>query len=70
MLASTESGRLYRIEVFLQADDPRRAAPPPIDTRYILRTTDGEHVMALGDKRYRLKSGEILTALTPPSQET
>lgn len=69
VLASTESGRLYRIEVFLQAHDPGRAAPPPIDARYILRTTDGEHVIALGDKRYRLNSGEVLTALPPPRQE-
>ncbi|MFD4837709.1 6-phosphofructokinase [Achromobacter sp. NPDC058515] len=70
VLASTESGRLYRIEVFLQADDPGPATPPPVDTRYILRTTDGERVVPLGDKRYRLKSGEVLTALPPPRQES
>ncbi|MFY0476022.1 hypothetical protein [Achromobacter marplatensis] len=39
--------------------------PPPPSTRYILRTSEGERVIALGDKRYRLKSGEVLTALTP-----
>ncbi|MBB1597000.1 6-phosphofructokinase [Achromobacter sp. UMC46] len=65
VLASTESGRLYRIEVFLQADDPGTMDPPPPTTRYILRTSEGEHVIALGDKRYRLKSGEVLTALAP-----
>lgn len=69
VLASTDSGRLYRIEVFLQANDPGPAAPAPIDTRYILRTTDGERVTPLGDKRYRLTSGEVLTAL-PPRRET
>jgi len=63
VLASTVSGRLYRIEVFLLADAPGGAAPPPADTRYILRTTDGEHVIALDDRRYRLRSGEVLTAL-------
>ncbi|NMK45568.1 6-phosphofructokinase [Achromobacter sp. Bel] len=65
VLASTESGRLYRIEVFLQADDPGTMNPPPFSTRYILRTSEGERVIALGDKRYRLKSGEVLTALAP-----
>ncbi|WP_248293243.1 hypothetical protein [Achromobacter sp. Bel] len=39
--------------------------PPPFSTRYILRTSEGERVIALGDKRYRLKSGEVLTALAP-----
>lgn len=64
VLATTESGRLYRIEVFSQAD---QASPPASDatTRYILRTSEGEGVVALGDRRYRLKSGEVLTALTP-----
>ncbi|CAB3695096.1 MAG: 6-phosphofructokinase [Achromobacter pulmonis] len=62
VLATTASGRLYRIEVFSQADS--RAGPPAI-THYILRTSDGEHVIALGDRRYRLKSGEVLTALVP-----
>lgn len=64
VLATTESGRLYRIEVFSQADQ----ASPPADaatTRYILRTSEGERVIALGDRRYRLKSGEVLTALAP-----
>jgi len=65
VLASTESGRLYRIEVFLQADDPGTVDPPPAAKRYILRTSEGERVIALGDKRYRLKSGEVLTALAP-----
>lgn len=69
VLASTESGRLYRIEVFLQADDPGPAAPPPVDTRYILRTTDGERVTPLDHRRYRLSSGEVLTALPPLRQE-
>lgn len=64
VLASTNSGRLYRIEVFLLADEPGRTAPPPAETRYILRTTDGEHVTALDDRRYRLRSGEVLTALS------
>lgn len=66
VLASTESGRLYRIEVFLQADEPAATDPPPKSTaRYILRTSEGEGVIALGDKRYRLTSGEVLTALAP-----
>jgi hypothetical protein len=69
VLASAESGRLYRIEVFLQADDPGPVPPPPVDTRYILRTTGGERVIPLGDKRYRLKSGEVLTALPAPRQK-
>lgn len=64
VLATTESGRLYRIEVFSQA----KQANPPADAatiRYILRTSEGEGVIALGDRRYRLKSGEVLTALAP-----
>lgn len=66
VLASTESGRLYRIEVFLQADEPGRgSAPPACTARYILRTSEGEGVVAIGDKRYRLSSGEVLTALPP-----
>ncbi|RBL80630.1 6-phosphofructokinase [Streptomyces cavourensis] len=66
VLATTESGRLYRIEVFSQAD---QASPPAsaATTRYILRTSEGERVIALGDRRYRLKSGEVLTALAPPA---
>ncbi len=70
VLASTDSGRLYRIEVFLQADDPGGAAPPPGAARYILRTSDGERVIALDDRRYRLGSGEVLTALSPPRHDT
>ena len=66
VLASTDSGRLYRIEVFLQADDLGASAPPCAESRYILRTSEGDHVIALGDKRYRLRSGEVLTALAPP----
>lgn len=62
VLATTASGRLYRIEVFSQAD---RQSDPPAVTRYILRTSEGERVIALGERRYRLKSGEVLTALTP-----
>lgn len=66
VLASTESGRLYRIEVFLQADDPGPSDPPPVAaTRYIMRTSEGESVIALGERRYRLTSGEVLTALAP-----
>ncbi len=61
VLATTESGRLYRIEVFSQANPPADAAT----IRYILRTSEGEGVIALGDRRYRLKSGEVLTALAP-----
>ncbi|MGE8617309.1 MAG: 6-phosphofructokinase [Achromobacter spanius] len=67
VLASTESGRLYRIEVFLQADDPGPSSPiPQAASRYILRTSDGEGVIALGERRYRLTSGEVLTALASP----
>lgn len=62
VLAATAAGRLYRIEVFSQADPH---AGPPAVTRYILRTTEGERVIALGERRYRLKSGEVLTALAP-----
>ena len=62
VLATTASGRLYRIEVFSHAD---RRAGPPITIHYILRTTEGERVIALGERRYRLKSGEVLTALPP-----
>ncbi|MCW0210884.1 6-phosphofructokinase [Achromobacter veterisilvae] len=69
VLASTESGRLYRIEVFLRADGPDAAALPPDAARYILRTSDGECVLRLDRNRYRLKSGEVLTALAPPGQE-
>ena len=65
VLATTESGRLYRIEVFSQADQANPPANAATTTRYILRTSEGEGVVALGDKRYRLKSGEVLTALTP-----
>lgn len=76
VLASTESGRLYRIEVFLRAGEPggtaarpdtaRPDAARPDAARYILRTTEGERVLPLDRNRYRLKSGEVLTALTPP----
>ncbi|MGE8689567.1 MAG: 6-phosphofructokinase [Achromobacter sp.] len=69
VLASTESGRLYRIEVFLHADGPHAAAHPSDAARYILRTSDGECVLALDRNRYRLKSGEVLTALAPPGHE-
>ncbi|MFA1686430.1 6-phosphofructokinase [Achromobacter dolens] len=62
VLATTASGRLYRIEVFSHAD-PRTG--PPITVHYILRTSEGERVIALGEQRYRLKSGEVLTALPP-----
>lgn len=66
VLASTESGRLYRIEVFLQADDPGQGGKPPAcAARYILRTSEGEGVVAIGDQRYRLSSGLVLTALLP-----
>ncbi|AVG38248.1 6-phosphofructokinase [Achromobacter insolitus] len=74
VLASTESGRLYRIEVFLRAGEPGGTAARP-DTarpdaaRYILRTTEGERVLPLDRNRYRLKSGEVLTALTPPRHD-
>ncbi|MDF8363243.1 6-phosphofructokinase [Achromobacter anxifer] len=84
VLASTESGRLYRIEVFLRADREEAAtAPPdaarpdaarpdaarPDAARYIFRTTDGECVLPLDRNRYRLRSGEVLTALAPPRHE-
>ncbi len=94
VLASTESGRLYRIEVFLRADReedatalPEEARPDvvrpdaarpsaarpdaarPDAARYILRTTDGECVLPLDRNRYRLRSGEVLTALAPPRPE-
>lgn len=76
VLASTESGRLYRIEVFLRAEEPGAAAVQPdaarpyaarpYAARYIHRTTEGELVLPLDRNRYRLKSGEVLTALAPP----
>ncbi|MBC9905418.1 6-phosphofructokinase [Achromobacter xylosoxidans] len=76
VLASTESGRLYRIEVFLRAEEPGAAAlqadaarpdaARPNAARYIHRTTEGELVLPLDRNRYRLKSGEVLTALAPP----
>ncbi len=76
VLASTESGRLYRIEVFLRAEMPGTAAARPSAARpdaarpdaarYIHRTTEGELVLPLDRNRYRLKSGEVLTALAPP----
>jgi hypothetical protein len=89
VLASTESGRLYRIEVFLRAGEPggtaarpdtarpdaarpdaaRPDAARPDAARYILRTTEGERVLPLDRNRYRLKSGEVLTALTPPRHD-
>jgi hypothetical protein len=69
VLASAESGRLYRIEVFLQADGPAAAARPSDTVRYILRTSEGERVLRLDCNRYRLKSGEVLTALAPASSE-
>ncbi|WP_454693929.1 6-phosphofructokinase [Achromobacter aegrifaciens] len=78
VLASTESGRLYRIEVFLKAEEPGAAARPdaarpdaarPDAARYILRTTEGERVLPLDRNRYRLKSGEVLTALAPPRHD-
>ena len=62
VLATTASGRLYRIEVFSHADS---RTGPPITVHYILRTSEGERVIALGERRYRLKSGEVLTALPP-----
>lgn len=64
VLASTDSGRLYRIEVFLLADDAGDSAPPRAGSRYILRTSEGDQVTALDDRRYRLRSGEVLTALS------
>jgi len=77
VLASTESGRLYRIEVFLRAEEPGRVGPGhvrpdaarPDAARYILRTTEGERVVPLDRNRYRLKSGEVLTALAPPPHD-
>ncbi|WP_447918748.1 6-phosphofructokinase [Achromobacter aegrifaciens] len=79
VLASTESGRLYRIEVFLRAAEPgAQSAQPgaawpdaarPDAARYIHRTTEGELVLPLDQNRYRLKSGEVLTALPPPRHE-
>lgn len=63
VLATTESGRLYRIEVFSQTD---LQAGTSAAVHYVLRTSEGERVIALGERRYRLKSGEVLTALTPP----
>ncbi|MCY1547096.1 hypothetical protein D9M68_831300 [compost metagenome] len=69
VLASTESGRLYRIEVFLRADGPDAAARRPDAARYIFRTSDGECVLPLDHNRYRLKSGEVLTALASPRPE-
>lgn len=65
MLASTDSGRLYRIEVFLRADEAGASPMPLAASRYILRTSEGDSVVALDDRRYRLKSGEVLTALSP-----
>ncbi|EHK65178.1 hypothetical protein [Achromobacter arsenitoxydans] len=70
VLASSHSGRLYRIEVFLQAENPGAAARPIAEARHILRTSDGEQVIALDDKRYRLRSGEVLTALAPLRSDT
>ncbi|RSE90810.1 6-phosphofructokinase [Achromobacter aegrifaciens] len=70
VLASTESGRLYRIEVFLRAEMPGTAAARPDAARYIHRTTEGELVLPLDRNRYRLKSGEVLTALAPPLSES
>jgi hypothetical protein len=80
VLASTESGRLYRIEVFLRAAEPgtaavqpdaaRPSAARPDAARYIHRTTEGELVLPLDRNRYRLKSGEVLTALAPPLSES
>ncbi len=74
VLASTESGRLYRIEVFLRAGDADVAMPAPdaarpSAARYIHRTTEGELVLPLDRNRYRLKSGEVLTALAPPRHD-
>ena len=78
VLASTESGRLCRIEVFLRTEEPGHAARPsaarpdaarPSAARYILRTTEGELVVPLDRNRYRLKSGEVLTALAPPPHD-
>ncbi|HAP28160.1 MAG TPA: 6-phosphofructokinase [Achromobacter sp.] len=65
VLASTDSGRLYRIEVFLRAEDAGAGCVPHTGLRYIFRTSEGDAVIALDEKRYRLGSGEVLTALTP-----
>ncbi|MEN4918678.1 6-phosphofructokinase [Achromobacter spanius] len=70
VLASADSGRLYRIEVFQQGEDPGGATSALAGARYILRTSDGERVTALDDKRYRLRSGEVLTALSPPGRDS
>ncbi|WP_088154348.1 6-phosphofructokinase [Achromobacter xylosoxidans] len=70
VLASTESGRLYRIEVFVRREEPARPdAARPDAARYILRTTEGERVLPLDRNRYRLQSGEVLTALAPPPHD-
>jgi len=66
VLATTESGRLYRIEIFSQADRTHLPASAAT-THYILRTSEGERVIALDERRYRLTSGEVLTALTSPA---
>lgn len=65
VLASTDSGRLYRIEVFLRSEDAGADTLPSSGRRYILRTSEGDAVIALDGNRYRLGSGEVLTALTP-----
>lgn len=65
VLASTDSGRLYRIEVFLRPDDPGASLLPRDESRYVLRTSEGDPVVALDGTHYRLKSGEVLTALSP-----
>lgn len=65
VLASTDSGRLYRIEVFLRAEDAGAGILPRTGGSYIFRTSEGDAVIALDDKRYRLGSGEVLTALAP-----
>ncbi|CUI27220.1 Uncharacterised protein [Achromobacter xylosoxidans] len=65
VLATTASGRLYRIEVFTQTERQDGPAPGDMTFRYILRTSEGERVIALDERRYRLHSGEVLTALTP-----
>ena len=65
VLASTNSGRLYHIEVFLRTEDAGADAVPRAGLRYIFRTSEGDSVIALDDKRYRLGSGEVVTALTP-----
>lgn len=66
VLATTASGRLYRIEVFTQPDRQGGPATGDMTFRYILRTSEGERVIALDERRYRLHSGEVLTALDPP----